>query len=86
MKIVSVGGGPAGLYFAIVMKQADPGHDIVVYERNRLEDTFGFGVVFSDATGGNLAAADPVTFREMERHSVSWDDIDIHQIPLDHFT
>ncbi len=78
MKIVSVGGGPAGLYFAIVMKQADPGHDIVVYERNRLEDTFGFGVVFSDATGGNLAAADPVTFREMERHSVSWDDIDIH--------
>ena len=78
MKIVSVGGGPAGLYFAIVMKQADPGHDIVVYERNRLEDTFGFGVVFSDATGGNLATADPVTFQEMERHSVSWDDIDIH--------
>lgn len=78
MKIVSVGGGPAGLYFAILMKRADPGHDIVVHERNRLEDTFGFGVVFSDATGGNLATADPVTFREMERHSAKWDDIAIH--------
>ncbi len=78
MKIVSVGGGPAGLYFAILMKQANPDHDMVVYERNRLEDTFGFGVVFSDATGGNLATADPVTFREMERHSAKWDDIAIH--------
>ena len=50
MQIVSIGGGPAGLYLAILMKKADPTHEIVVYERNRPDDTFGFGVVFSDAT------------------------------------
>ena len=50
MKIVCVGGGPAGLYFAILMKRADPGHEVIVLERNRPDDTFGFGVVFSDAT------------------------------------
>jgi anthraniloyl-CoA monooxygenase len=50
MRIVSIGGGPAGLYFAILMKQADPSHEIVVVERNGADDTFGFGVVFSDAT------------------------------------
>src|SRR5581483_9128480 len=50
VKIVSIGGGPAGLYFAILMKKADRAHDVVVLERNRPDDTFGFGVVFSDAT------------------------------------
>jgi anthraniloyl-CoA monooxygenase len=78
MKIVSVGGGPAGLYFAILMKRADPGHHIEVHERNRLEDTFGFGVVFSDATGSNLETADPETFEAMASHFARWDDIDIH--------
>jgi len=59
MKIVCVGGGPAGLYFAILMKKAHPGHDITVFERNRPNDTFGWGVVFSDATLDNFAQADP---------------------------
>ena len=45
MRIVSIGGGPAGLYFSLLMKKADPGHDITVVERNRADDTFGFGVV-----------------------------------------
>ena len=50
MKIVCIGGGPAGLYFAALMKKGDPPHDVTVLERNRPDDTFGFGVVFSDAT------------------------------------
>ncbi len=78
MKIVSIGGGPAGLYFAILMKKADPAHDILVLERNRLDDTFGFGVVFSEATQENLQQADPETFYAMARQSARWDDIDIH--------
>jgi anthraniloyl-CoA monooxygenase len=78
VKIVSVGGGPAGLYFSILMKKADPSHEIVVVERNRLEDTFGFGVVFSEATQENLQVADPETFDAMARASAHWDDIDIH--------
>ena len=49
MRIACIGGGPAGLYLAILMKKADPSHDITVYERNRPDDTFGWGVVFSDA-------------------------------------
>jgi len=78
MRIVSIGGGPAGLYFAILMKKADPAHDITVLERNRLDDTFGFGVVFSEATQENLEKADPETFDAMARQSARWDDIDIH--------
>ena len=78
MKIVSIGGGPAGLYFAILIKKADPQADVLVLERNRLDDTFGFGVVFSEATQENLQAADPETFEAMARQSARWDDIDIH--------
>ena len=59
MRIACLGGGPAGLYFAIAMKRRDPGHEIVVFERNRPYDTFGWGVVLSDETLANLAAADP---------------------------
>ena len=54
MKIAVVGGGPAGLYFAILMKKATRAADVTVYERNRADDTFGFGVVFSDATLDNF--------------------------------
>ena len=54
MKIVIIGGGPGGLYFALLMKKRFPDHDITVYERNRADDTFGFGVVFSDETLDNL--------------------------------
>ncbi|MFQ5689073.1 MAG: bifunctional salicylyl-CoA 5-hydroxylase/oxidoreductase [Gemmatimonadota bacterium] len=78
MKIVCVGGGPAGLYFAILMKQADPAHKLLVLERNGPDDTYGFGVVFSDATLEELAAADPPTFREITHRFYHWDDIDIH--------
>jgi anthraniloyl-CoA monooxygenase len=78
VKIVTVGGGPAALYFSILMKKADPAHEITVLERNRLDDTFGFGVVFSDATQNNLAAADPDTYNEMASHFAHWDDIDVH--------
>src|SRR5215468_8169038 len=78
MKIACVGGGPAGLFFAALIKRADPRHDITVYERNRLDDTFGFGVVFSDATYENLGEADPETHQAMTQAVVHWDDIDIH--------
>ena len=54
MKIVIVGGGPGGLYFALLMKKRIPRYDVTVYERNRADDTFGFGVVFSDETLDNL--------------------------------
>ncbi len=78
MKIVSIGGGPAGLYFAILMKKADPAHDITVIERNRADDTFGFGVVFSDATIEQLGDADPETYAEIRANFAHWDDIDVH--------
>jgi len=78
VKIVSIGGGPAGLYFALLMKKADPAHDIVVVERNRADDTFGFGVVFSDATLEGFAEADRETSEEIAKSLAHWDDIDIH--------
>ena len=58
MRIAIIGGGPGGLYFSALMKQLDPQHEIVVWERNAAEDTFGFGVVFSDETLGGIANAD----------------------------
>ncbi len=78
MRILCVGGGPAGLYFAILMKKADPGNRITVLERNRPEDTFGFGVVFSDATQENLAEADRATYERMAASCARWGDIDVH--------
>ncbi len=78
MKIVCIGGGPAGLYFAALMKKADPAHDVTVIERNRSDDTFGFGVVFSDATLEHFARADRETHDEIVGAFAHWDDIDIH--------
>ena len=78
MKIACIGGGPAGLYLGILVKRSAPEHDVVVYERNRPSDTFGFGVVFSDATLGHLAAADPETHAEITASFARWDDIEIH--------
>lgn len=78
MKAAIVGGGPAGLYFSILMKQLDPGHEIVVWERNRADDTFGFGVVFSDETLGGIENADKVVADCMTEQFARWSDIDIH--------
>ena len=78
MRIVCIGGGPAGLYFALLMKQRYPAYDISVVERNRPYDTFGWGVVFSDQTLGNLQAADPVTAEQILQAFNHWDDIDVH--------
>jgi len=78
MRILSIGGGPAGLYFALLAKRADPRHTIRVIERNRPYDTFGWGVVFSDQTLGNLEAADPESAREIVGAFNHWDDIDVH--------
>jgi anthraniloyl-CoA monooxygenase len=78
MKIVCVGGGPAGLYFAIAMKRLDPSHEIIVLERNRPFDTFGWGVVFSDQTMDNLRAIDPVSAEKIFDSFAHWDDIEVH--------
>jgi anthraniloyl-CoA monooxygenase len=78
VKIACIGGGPAGLYLGILVKRSAPEHDVVVYERNRPADTFGFGVVFSDATLGHLAAADPETHAQITAQFARWDDIEIH--------
>jgi anthraniloyl-CoA monooxygenase len=78
VNIACIGGGPAGLYLGILVKRAAPTADVVIYERNRPTDTFGFGVVFSDATLGHLAAADPETHAQITRQFARWDDIEIH--------
>jgi anthraniloyl-CoA monooxygenase len=78
VKIVCIGGGPAGLYFASLMKKSDPAHEVTVLERNRPDDTFGFGVVFSDATLENFAEADPESHAEIVRSFAHWDEIEIH--------
>jgi anthraniloyl-CoA monooxygenase len=78
VKIACIGGGPAGLYLGILVKRSAPEHEVVVYERNRADDTFGFGVVFSDATLGHLAAADPESHAQITAKFARWDDIEIH--------
>lgn len=78
MKVNCIGGGPAGLYLGILLKKQSPHHEVTIYERNRVDDTFGFGVVFSDQTLGNLEAADPESYETITRAFAHWDDIDIH--------
>src|SRR3954471_2319299 len=78
MNIVCIGGGPAGLYFAILMKRQDPAHRITVVERNRPYDTFGWGVVFSDQTLGNLREADPESANAILDAFTHWDDIEVN--------
>jgi len=78
MNIVCIGGGPAGLYFSLLMKKQNPSHQITVVERNRPYDTFGWGVVFSDQTLGNLMNADETTARAIQESFNHWDDIDVY--------
>ena len=77
MKIVCIGGGPAGLYFALLMKKGNPAHDITVVERNKPYDTFGWGVVFSDATLANMRQWDAETAADIELAFNHWDDIEL---------
>ena len=76
MKVVCLGGGPSGLYLAISMKLQNPDHDVSVYERNRPDDTFGWGIVFSDQTVENLEANDPVSAQAIKDEFIHWDMID----------
>ncbi len=78
MKIACLGGGPAGLYLAISMKLRNPNHEVDVYERNRPDDTFGWGVVFSDQTVDNLMANDPVSAQTTVDEFIHWDLIDCY--------
>ena len=77
MNINIIGGGPAGLYFAILMKKADPGRRIRIYERNGPDDTFGWGVVFSGKTLANLRAADAESHAEITKQFEAWDNVDV---------
>ena len=77
MNILCIGGGPAGLYFALLMKLQSPAHDITVIERNKPFDTFGWGVVLSDQTLANLAQADPVSAALIGEAFHHWDDIEV---------
>ena len=77
MRVAVVGGGPGGLFAATLIKCSDPAHEVTVFERNRAEDTFGFGVVFSDATLVGIHAADPVLRTALNEHGVHWNAIEV---------
>jgi len=77
MRIVCLGGGPAGLYFSILMKKANPASDITVIERNQADSTFGWGIVFSDKTMDGFRQDDPGVVAEIERNFHHWDDVDV---------
>jgi anthraniloyl-CoA monooxygenase len=77
MKINIIGGGPAGMYFAILMKRADAAHEITIHERNGPDDTFGWGVVFSGKTLANLRSAEGPSHTEVTRNFEAWDNVDV---------
>ena len=77
MRVACIGGGPAGLYLGILLARAKAGHEVDVFERNAPDDTFGFGVVFSDQTLDRLQSADPESYRAITESFAHWDDIDI---------
>ena len=79
MRVLCLGGGPAGLYCAISMKLRDPAHEVVVLERNKADDTFGWGVVLSDDAMEKLRTNDPVSAVEIEKNFAYWDDIAVVQ-------
>lgn len=77
MRIACLGGGPAGIYFAVSMKLRHSAHEVHVFERNRSGDTFGWGVVFSDQTLANLQGNDPVSAATIANSFAHWDDVDV---------
>jgi anthraniloyl-CoA monooxygenase len=77
MKISIIGGGPAGLYFALLLKKHEPSYEIAVWERNAPDDTFGWGVVFSDKTLSYLRDTDEETYTEITRNFATWDNVDV---------
>src|SRR5580658_10630309 len=77
VRIAFLGGGPGGRLAALLAKRGDPGREVTVYERNRAGDTFGFGVVFSDATLDGIDAADPVLRSALTAHGVHWEPIEV---------
>lgn len=78
MKITVIGGGPGGLYTALLTKKARPDWDVEVFERNRADDTFGFGVVFSDETLDEFLSRDVPVFQRIKDHFAYWDDVAVH--------
>jgi anthraniloyl-CoA monooxygenase len=78
LKVVIVGGGPAGLYLALLLKKREPRHQVTVLERNAPDSTFGWGVVFSDQTLENFRNADLATYQQITDNFAHWDDIDVH--------
>ena len=78
MRIACLGGGPAGLYFAILMKKANPAHDVTVIDRNAADNTFGWGIVFSDKTMDGFRDADEQVVNEIEANFYHWDDVDVY--------
>ena len=78
MKVICIGGGPAGLYLGISLKLQNPEHEVEVYERNKPDDTFGWGIVFSDQTVDNITANDPVSAQRIVDEFIHWDLIDCH--------
>src|SRR5438105_3359114 len=78
LNIAIIGGGPAGLYLATLVKLLNPKHEIEVWERNAADDTFGFGVVFSDETLGGIENADAAFYARLAEDFAIWDDIDVH--------
>src|SRR5438067_894669 len=77
MKVAIIGGGPAGLYLSLLLKGRDPRHQVTVLERNAPDDTFGWGVVFSDQTLENFKSADLPTYEQITANFAHWDDIDV---------
>ncbi|PRD43669.1 bifunctional salicylyl-CoA 5-hydroxylase/oxidoreductase [Phyllobacterium phragmitis] len=77
MRIACLGGGPAGLYFAISMKLRSPGAEVTIFERNKSDDTFGWGVVLSDQTLENLRGNDPISADMIQSHFAYWDDLSV---------
>jgi 2-polyprenyl-6-methoxyphenol hydroxylase-like FAD-dependent oxidoreductase len=77
MKINIIGGGPAGLYFALLMKKRNPAHEITLYERNAPDDTFGWGVVFSDKTLSYLKETDAESYEQITASFEMWDNVDV---------